>query len=320
MSRHKLLLLKYSKFKLNMKILLIIAINFMLIYQSYAQCGCSGAPIAGATPYGGAVNLRNQRPGSIFASAFYRYTYGDSYQTGSKNIGKGYIQFMKSSYMGVFLSYGLMSDLSLDGDFGYYFDKTQDFSLYQLNASGPSHFSLSAKYNVYSHLSQKFDFSISAGGRLPLNNFSESTDNTLPQHLKTSTGAFGGFITSNLRKGFSGTDFFLYLINRFDFNGRNRLEYQYGKSLYSSLLASKQIIGGLSGSLEIRNELRGRDFLQGSSLDSTGSNVFTFSPALSYSLGKWNITGMYDIPFYKNFNGSQLATAYSLSVFLSIGL
>jgi len=303
-----------------MRLIFIIILNFVLIYQSNSQCGCSGAPIAGASPYGYTAIIGTQTSGSIFTSVYYRYSYGNQYYTGNKNVGKGYISWMRSHYVDLMASYGLSSDLSLLADVGYFIEKSQYFDMFEYSGSGLSNLSLSLKYHLYGHMGQKLNYYVGAGFRLPLNNFSEGTDNKLPQHIKSSTGAFGYFINSYLRKGFTGTDLNLFLINTLDFNGRNRLEYQYSPALYSSLILSKQITSGLTGILELRNELRTRDYSQNKRLDSTGSSVFSAAFEINYSLGKWNLSAMYDCPFYKLYNGSQLSTAYSASLNLSLKL
>jgi len=46
--------------------------------------------------------------------------------------------------------------------------------------------------------------------------------------------------------------------------------------------------------------------------------LLTASPTLSYSIaGKWNITALCDIPFYKNYNGTQMTPKYSFALSLS---
>lgn len=301
-------------------ILIALILALLTAEKSHSQCGCSGAPIAGGTPFGNVAVSVSQSSGYFYASGYYRYTFGDDYYTGSTNSGTGYVQYSKTSYLGVYLSYGLNKDWSIDGDFGYYLNKKQDFGLFFLESRGLSNFTLSAKYHLYDHLSEKINILLSGGLRVPLNNFSESTDNTLPQHLKTSNGALGGFLSLIIRKGFSGTDINLFLINRFDYNGKNREGYQYGPSLYSSLIGIKKIIGDLTGILELRNEYKSRDNLNKSTLDSTGNNVINLSPQLAYSIGKWSISAAFDYPIFKNYNGSQLSNSWSSSLNMSLGL
>ncbi len=296
----------------------IIIISVLFSAQAYSQCGCSGAPIGGAAPLAGTAGLSTQGKGKIYGMAFFRYSYGDTYFSGDVRQSEGYINNMSSSYLGFLLSYGILRDLSLEAEAGYYIRKNQRIADYDYWTSGLSHFGLAAKYNVYSDISSKFHFYTGLGVRAPLNNYSKESDNTSPQHLKTSSGAFGLNASFMMNKGFTGTDFNLLLTGRFEYNTENYNQYRYGNTVFASLSGSKKIYSGLSAFVELRNEYRMTDTDKGIKGDSTGSYNLLIVPALAYKAGIWNVSAGVELPLYKYFRGSQLSNSYSANLMLFV--
>jgi len=67
--------------------------------------------------------------------------------------------------------------------------------------------------------------------------------------------------------------------------------------------------------LHIRNEIRNKDKTVNGWKESSGSTIFYFSPQINYTIReKWNISVLADLPVYQYFNGTQLATKYSISL------
>lgn len=296
----------------------IIIISLIWSAQSYSQCGCSGAPIGGAAPLAGTAGLSTQGKGKIYAMTYFRFSYGDTYFSADVRQSEGYINNMSSSYLGLLVSYGIFRDLSLEAEAGYFIRKNQVIADYDYWTSGLSHLGLSAKYNIYSDISSKFHVFTGLGLRAPLNNFSKETDNTSPQHLKTSSGAFGVNASFMMNKGFTGTDFNLFLTGRYEYNTENYNKYRYGNTLFASLSGSKKIFSGLSGFMELRNEYRMTDTDKGIKGDSTGSYNLLIVPALGYKSGIWNLSAGVEIPLYKYFKGSQLSNSYGANLMLFV--
>jgi hypothetical protein len=106
----------------------------------------------------------------------------------------------------------------------------------------------------------------------------------------------------------------IILLHRFDYSAVNPLEYQYGPGFYTSLIGGKAIAEILTCMLEIRHEYRRRDRYEGRKLADTGGSVFIASPQLNLVLGGINVSVLFEYPFYRYYNGRQLASDYAFAL------
>lgn len=297
-------------------ILCVIVFQFLSTENNmlYAQCSCiGGAAVGGLTPVGGTVNIGVLRKNYFRASVFYRYSYGDTYYRKDAVSEKGLVDNYHIHYSGLLLGYGINNDLTIEAELGTFPRKYQDFNSYSLSGSGFSHMIISGKYNLYHSISNEFEISAGIGGKLPL----AVQEENLPQHILSSTGAYGLTLNFFIHKGIKKEGIRFLLIHRTDINAENNNNYKYGSGFYTSFFTTKNIVKGVTGIIEIRNEYRLKDKYQDELYEDSGGNIFVISPQLNYVIGDFNISTLFDYPFYKYYNGHQLASDYSIAVNLT---
>jgi hypothetical protein len=294
----------------------------MLSVSLRAQCGCpgeAGASVGGITPIGGTTNIGIIPEKALRIMLYYRYGTADQYyERDSKSI-QGSIKSFNTQYLGMMLGWGFNKEFAMEAELGYFIDKTQE--VYIINTTtkkesskGLSHLTLYGKYNLISTYEKDFEWTVGLGAKAPLS----QSDSILPQHVQASTGAFGGIALSYLHKSSNIKNLDFFLINRFEINALNSLKYRYGNTLYTSLFASYRITDNLQGILELRNDYRAKDNYSRDSINNiSGGTTFTIAPQLNYHTGNFNISAMFDFPFYKYYNGSQLSQKYALMISLS---
>jgi hypothetical protein len=298
-----------------MKFIEICLITFIGIWSNaYTQCACmGGAPVGGLTPVGGTTNVGILREGNLRAISFYSYSNGDEYYSGDSRAENGSVKSFNSSYMGILVGYGIFENFTVDAEFGFYLNKAQDFGSYTLSGSGLSHTTIYAKFNVFGSRANELEWTVGLGGKIPLN-FNEQN---LPQHIQSSTGAFGGVMLSYLHKGFKSSGLHFIMLNRFDFNAENSSSYQYGKSFINSLFITKTLIDNFVGIFEIRSDRKFRDKKYGELIIDSGWNNVILSPQLNYGLNNFNFSVFFDLPIYKYYNGKQLTNNYNIGASLT---
>jgi len=295
-----------------MKIKFALLLLLLLVtYETYSQCGCiGGAAVGGLTPVGGTVNIGVLRDGFFRATSFYRYSAGNTYYRGDATAEKGTIDNYYFHYLGLLLGYGISNKFTIEAELGAFPQKYQDFNTTSLSGGGLSHILISGKYNLYYSIKNEFEITAGLGGRLPLS----IQDENLPQHILSSTGAYGLVLQAFLHKGYKEHGLRFILIHRTDINAENNLEYRYGTGFYTSFYTAKNIFNELTGIIEIRNEYRTQDSYLGEVYEDSGGNIIILSPQLNYVIGDFNISALFDYPLYKYYNGYQLANDYSFAL------
>ncbi|MCX6154951.1 MAG: transporter [Candidatus Kapabacteria bacterium] len=280
-------------------------------FKVHTQCPCmGGASVGGLTPIAGTSNIGILKEGNLRAMSFYSYSNGNRYYSGDILAEEGLVKSFNSSYLGLLIGYGILEDLTIDTEIGYYLNKAQDFGGYTLSGSGFSHATLYGKYNAFNSRAKEFEWTIGLGAKIPLNFIEQN----LPQNIQSSTGAFGAVLISYFHKGYKSEGLHFILVNRAEFNAENKNTYKYGSSLINSLFVTKSIFDKLTGMLEFRSDLKLKDTKYGVKNEDSGWNIFVLSPQLSYSLSDFNISAYFDIPLYKYYNGKQLTNKNSLGL------
>ncbi len=293
---------------------LIVCLMIFAAYDAYSQCSCmGGAAVGGLTPVGGTVNIGVLREGFFRATTFYRYSAGDTYYRGDVIAEKGLIDNYHIHYMGLLFGYGVTNKFTLEAELGAFPQKFQDFNYYSLSGGGLSHVLISGKYNLFYSIRNEFEITAGIGGRLPL----VIQEENLPQYVLPSTGAYGLVLQAFLHKGYKDHGLRFILIHRTDINAENNLDYQYGTGFYTSFYTAKNIFDAITGIIEIRNEYRLKDAYMGEVYDDSGGNIFIISPQINYVIGDFNISALFDYPFYKYYNGYQLANDFSFALNLT---
>lgn len=299
----------------------------LLLVSLLFPCTTAAQCLSTVNPVGGSNNLLVLEKRSLRVITFYRFNYGNRYFEGSEPSDFNLIRSANYSYAGAVLGYGLAEKVTLESEFGYFINKTQNYNLdppYTLTGRGFSSGVLSVKFGLLKDNSRRFFISSSVGAKIPFTTELLSRNGVeLPFELQTTTGAPGvvwqGFLVKE--QPVTGTRYFL--TGRVEINSRNRQEYRQGTSAFISFFYSRHLMfpwmkGDWTAILQLRNELRGRDMIADGWKESTGSCLFYLSPQVNYFIReKWNVSLITDIPVYQNFRGTQLATRYGVSLNLA---
>lgn len=295
-------------------IILIFVFIFLCSGKSMSQCGClGGAAVGGLTPIGGTANVGLLREGFLRTSLFYSFAFGNKFYPDDYPEEDKLVNYYESHYTGLVIGYGLSEDFTIESEIGYFPKKLQDYKTEPLESSGFSHVALSGKYKIFSSLVNEMEATVGAGVKIPL---STKTDN-LPQHINASTGAYGISFQAFLHKGFKKQGWHLFLINRTDLNFTNENEYKYGNSYNTSFYITKGLNESFTAMLEFRNEMRSKDKIKGQINYNSGGMFFHIAPQLNYSFSSFNISALFNYPFYQQYYGYQLGNNYSIAINLT---
>ncbi|MEI6884826.1 MAG: hypothetical protein WCO02_10085 [Bacteroidota bacterium] len=307
---------------MNRKIALFLLISLLPIKFVSAQCCSTGSPV-GATVYVGVLAKNNLRVVTYFRNS-YSNTY---YQGDSKTDENVPLKFSYYNFAGLALSYGITKRLTVEVDFGYFFNKTQEFKYidYKETGYGFTNGGVGVKYGIFIKPSRQIELTAGAGFRYPFTTKPQEIDGVqLARDVQPSTNAFAVNCMLFFNKGWPSVGIRLFTLNRFEYNFADKQKYQYGSVLLNSVFFSKKIIPYFFGILQVRGEYRMHDndyndIYDGSSTrPNSGNYILILSPQLSYSIaGKWNVSVLYDIPVYKFYNGKQLTPKYSFAVSVS---
>ena len=274
-----------------------------------------GSP-AGASTYVGVLAKNHLR-----FIAFYRHSYLDTYFEGNKpSEMKSLLKKSFFNFAGITISYGITKRLTVDADLGYFINKTQVYSEvdYRPRGYGLSNGNITFKYGAYIKPQKQMELTVGLGFKYPFSEKPLYVDNTrLVIDLQPSSNAFGLSGHLIFSKDFPAVTMRLMTVNKYEYNFASPDHYRFGSSITNSVFVSKKIVNRLFGVLQLRNEFRFKDYTTKYE-GSTGGEVMILSAQISYSLfHKWHIAGLFDYPFYKNYNGRQLTPKYSFAFSLT---
>lgn len=288
-------------------------LTFCLIISSFlaeAQC------LSSVNPVGGTNNLLVPEKKSLRIISFYKYGQGTRYYEGNSVSDFNLINKAFYNYLSMSAGYGLTGKTSLELETGYFINKTQVYNLepnYRLTGNGLSNLVLLLKQSLYSNPFKRIYITGAAGPKIPSSRSLQWDNNVkLPVEVQPTIGAFGTVFTSSFVKENSGTGMRYFITNRVEINGSNKEDYSLGTSVYTSLYVSRHLRApwlkdNWTAIIQLRNEIRGIDTIEGIKKESSGSTLFFVAPQLNYVLkDNWYLSVMADIPFYQHFNGTQL--------------
>jgi hypothetical protein len=281
-----------------------------------AQCCSTGSPV-GATVYVGILARNNLR-----VAAYYRHSYSSVYYQGSEKTDESVpLNYSSYNFTGLALSYGITRRLTVEYDMGYFIDKTQDFKYFDFTEKGYglSNAGIGFKYGCFVRPASQIELTAGAGFRFPFTTKPQEVDGVqLSRDVQPSTNAMAVNAMLFFNKGWPDVGIRLFTLNRFEYNFADKLDYQYGSVLLNSVFCSKKIIPRFFAILQARGEWRSHDKDHDVVRENSGNYLVILSPQLSYSIaGSWNVSALYDIPVYKNYNGKQLTPQYSFAVSLT---
>jgi len=279
----------------------------------------------GASVYVGVLGRNTLR-----SVAYFRYNYSDTYFQGSGKTNENTaLKYASYNFSGIGIGYGVTKRLTVEADFGYFFNKTQQSKDLFLSDStvltfkekgyGLSNGGITLKYGVFVAPAKQVEITLGAGFRYPFTTNPQMVDGVqLNRDVQPSTNAFGASGMFFYNKGFSSITLRVFSINRYDYNFEGKDGYKYGNILLNSLFVSKKIIKYFFAILQVRNEWKTNDRDNGTNVVNSGFDLVTVSPTLSYSIaGRWNVTALCDIPVYKYYNGKQMTPKYSFALSVS---
>jgi hypothetical protein len=291
---------------------------------TFSQCCSTGSPV-GASVYVGVLNRNTLR-----VVGYYRYNYSDTYfHNSGKSDENTALKYARYNFSGIGFGYGLTKRLTVEADFGYFFNKTQQFNDIisqddsanhgKVKGYGLSNGGITVKYGAYVNPLKQVEITFGAGFRYPFTTNPQVVEGVqLNRDVQPSTNAFAASGMFFFNKGFPAITLRLFSVNRYDYNFEGKDGYKYGNILLNSLFVSKKIVKYFFGILQVRSEWKTNDQDNGEKVVNSGFVLLTVSPTLSYSIaGKWNLTMLCDIPVYKNYYGTQMTPKYSFAVSLS---
>lgn len=295
---------------------LLITVLLLSSKIVFSQCCSTGSPV-GATVYVGVLAKNNLR-----LATYYRNSYSNTYYQGSSKTDENVpLRFSYYNFAGLALGYGITKRLTVEVDFGYFFNKTQEFKYIDFKETGYGFTDggVGAKYGIYIKPSRQIEFTAGAGFRYPFTTNPQEIDGVqLSRDVQPSTNAFAVNCMLFFNKGWPSVGIRLFTFNRFEYNFPDKSKYQYGSVLLNSVFFSKKIIPYFFAIFQVRGEWRAHDNDDGAIRENSGNYLLILSPQLSYSIaGKWNVSALYDFPVYKNYNGQQLTPRYSFAVSVS---
>ena len=277
----------------------------------FAQCCSPGNPV------GGTANVGTLDGGTLRAIAFLRHSYSDTYYEGSQ---KAEFQGTTAGYyyLGSVLAYGITSRLTAETELGMFLDKRKtNAGQAALKTSGLANGIVSLKYGIWKDPLRAWELAAGAGLRFPFsrNLIRDETDYPLSMDVQPSTGAYGFVGQLFLYKGFVPQGWRFFLLNRFETNATNKINYHFGNALTSALFVSRKLNLHWTAILQVRNEWHASDTWEGVELRTTGGDVLTVSPQINYTIAqKWNISLLADIPVYRKYNLAQLGVKNAFAV------
>lgn len=276
-----------------------------------AQC------LSSVNPVGGTDNLLVLEKTSLRVISFYKYGQGNQYYEGSGRSDFNLISKAYYNYFSVILGYGLTPKLTLEMETGYFLNKTQNYNLtpdYSLTGSGLSNAVIMAKHSIFTEPVNRIYITGALGAKIPFSRELQWSPNNvkLPVEVQPTLGAYGAVFSTSIVKENSGTGMRYFLTNRIETHSSNKEDYKPGNSVFTSLYISKHLIqhwlkDNWTAILQIRNEIRGYDKIEGRKKESSGSTLFFIAPQLNYVFKEeWYFSAMTDVPVYQHFKGTQL--------------
>ncbi|MBX3042302.1 MAG: hypothetical protein KIT33_08815 [Candidatus Kapabacteria bacterium] len=292
--------MKNKIFELLALILAAIICQYNLMYS---QCGCCSAAFSGSALAAGTSNIGVLKEGSLRIIAMHRALYGDHFYDGTQKLGKFYDEQMLINFTGINIGYGVTKRFTLETEIGAFPDKNINMGYQIERISGFSSINLIGKYTVLADRDNKQEITIGAGYRQPLSGNVALSGN--------SGGILQLFYFKNLYD-----DFNLVFLSRAELFLINPDKFEQGNSYINSVFISKKISEKFYGLVEFRYDHLSKSYQESELLINTGRSVLSIVPQLSCNFGKLSVSGFFELPVYKNFNGIQLGESFGAGIAL----
>jgi hypothetical protein len=287
----------------------------------------SGQCLSSVNPVGGTDNMLVLEKKSLRIISFYRYGQGNGYFEGTGHSEYNLINKAYYNYLSTIVGYGLTNKLTLEIETGYFINKTQNYNLippYSLTGRGLSNAVFNAKRSLYKDHSKRIYITGAAGLKIPFSQELQQSDHViLPVEVQPTIGAYGLVFSTSAVKEDSGTGMRYFLTSRAELNNENKKDYRSGSSVFTSVYVSKHLRRQLfkdkwTAIMQLRQEYRSPDKIEGRIKKSSGSTLFFISPQLNYVIhNEWNFSALADFPVHQSFRGIQLGAGPGFSLIIS---
>ena len=302
----------------------LVLFTCILFFPFWLEAQC----LSSVNPVGGTDNLLVLEKNSVRVISFYKYGQGNKYYEGSNPSDFNLIKKAYYNYLSAIIGYGLTPKLTLELETGYFFNKTQDYNLqpaYSLTGKGLSNAVVMAKHSLFTEPFKRIYITGAIGVKIPFSRELQWSENNvkLPVEVQPTLGAYGAVFSTSFVKENSGKGIRYFLTNRIEAHAPNKEDYRLGTSVFSSFYISKHLRqpwlkDNVTAILQIRNEIRGYDKIDGRKKESSGSTLFFVVPQLNYVLKEdWYLSAMADIPVYQHFKGTQLGAGMGFTFSVS---
>ncbi|MBN1819948.1 MAG: hypothetical protein JXR31_05070 [Prolixibacteraceae bacterium] len=300
-----------------------IAIIVFVLFPVLTRSQC----LSSVNPVGGTDNLLVLEKKSLRVITFYKFGQGNRYYEKNKHADFNLINRAFYNYVSTSIGYGLTYKLTLELETGYFFNKSQEYNLdpiYKLTGKGISNFVLLAKHSLFTDPVKRIYLTGGLGLKIPGSRNPQYVKNVqLPVEVQPTIGAYGTVMNAIFVKENSGTGMRYFFTSRVESNAPNKKDYRLGTAVFTSVYISKHLMfprlkGDWTTILQVRNEFRGVDKIEGVKKESSGSNLFFITPQINYVIKeKWYLSAMTDVPVYQYFKGTQLGAGVGLTFIVS---
>jgi hypothetical protein len=275
----------------------VFTLSNIFIYKSFAQCSCCSAAFSGSALAAGTSNIGVLKEGSFRFIGLYRYLNGSRFYSGTDELKNLYGEELNVHFTGFNLGYGVTTKFTIDLEGGAFPDKDLNFGYTRDQISGMNSLALIGKYTIFADKETSQELTLGAGFRQPL------TSNT------TLSGNNGAILQLFYFKNITD-DFNLIIFNRSEFYLTDKSNFKSGNNITSSVFLTKGIFEKMTGILETRYELQGISSQDNLDLINTGKQILSLVPQISYNFSDFSVSGFFELPVYRNFEGVQLAERF----------
>lgn len=299
-----------------------------LFNKCYTQCCSPGNPAGGIGPQG-VMEKKLARVALLYKGGYSNTYYGGNIG-GSKPISAddpSFIPAVKNAnynFVGLNFRFGITDKLTIENDFGYFINKTQNYisGILPQKLKGYGLTDLGTQLKLQVLKKSEWEIVPGIGIKVPVGPTEQlAEDGTImPLELQPTTGAFYYTASLLLYKGFPEKHlrFFLDLKSELSTVTKvSQIDYKYGNAFFFSLYTSYSF-PKTTILIQIRSENRTQDIKYENPsriIYSTGSSKVFFVPQINYKLNaKWDVMAFADFPVYQYYKGKQLASLFAAGI------
>jgi hypothetical protein len=280
------------------------------------QCCSAGNPVGGDGSNDGLGRNELRVLASYRHSLSKVYFYHDS-KADLQYIDKSYFDFTSLS-----LTYGIIPQLSLHTELGYFIDKTQKLSLNNdkqtISARGLGDLTVNIRFTPLRTVKPVSQLVITAGIKVPIGAFHEEINGVaVPISIQPSSGALKYDASLFYSRKRADRKFGWFALALFEYSQTIRkryLVYRYGNYFQFGFAGSCAVTKNFGINANVKIEMRGKDHREsGITVESSGSYIAIVNPQFIYSFKhKWSLILMADFPVYKYVYGYQLTNRFAI--------